>query len=888
MESTTLPKTYEPLQVEPRWYRFWKEGGFFRAVPDPSRPAWAVMMPLPNVTGELHIGHALNNTLQDVLTRFYRMRGYNALYQPGTDHAGIATQNVVERWLARQEGLTREDLGREGFLERVWQWVEKYGGIIYGQLERLGASCDWERKKFTLDPDYYDAVLEAFVRLYEKGRIYRGKHMVNWCPRCRTTISDLEVEYEPKQAELYYVRYAAADGSGDALWVATIRPETIPADVAVAVSPEDARYRSWIGRELIVPLGGRRVPVIADRRVDPSFGTGALKITPGHDPLDNEIGREHGLESLVVIDEQGRMLPEAGPELAGLDRFEARKRAVELLRARGALWRQEPYQTNVGTCDRCHTVIEPYLSEQWFCDVSEMAARTAEAIRTGRVRFYPERWARVALEWLAGIRPWVISRQLWWGHRIPIYTCLACGHRMVQKHPPARCARCGASDCEQDPDVLDTWFSSALWPLATLGWPHEREELRYFYPTSVLVTGRDILFLWVCRMIMFGLEFRGEVPFREVYINPTVMDLQGRRMSKSLGTGVDPMEAINKYGADALRLGLLARCSQTQQDLRFDEKMIADMRTFANKIWNAFRFLALHMEEGRLYRRERSFAELELVERWMLDRLNRRIPELTRALEEYRFNEAVHLLYELIWNDYCDWYLELIKPRSFEPMEPDRLALAIEIFESLMALLHPFMPFVTEEVWQRLRVRSAGEALIRASWPEARAEETDAEAARRFAQLQELISALRALRAEMGLAPKAAISLYVRTRADAVFAEVLRQHRSYLERLAGAQLLDVGPEVRRPPESALLVLRRSGGHEAYVPLSGLVDLRAEQERIQKEILRLEGLLAQAKAKLANADFLSKAPAEVVERERQKAASLQEALERLRTAYAQLS
>nr|BCX01788.1 MAG: valine--tRNA ligase [Bacteroidota bacterium] len=886
METKTLPKTYDPHQVEPYWYRFWKENGFFRAVPDPERPAWAVMMPLPNVTGELHIGHALNNTLQDVLTRFYRMRGYSALYQPGTDHAGIATQNVVERWLAREEGLRREDLGREGFQERVWQWVRKYGGIIYGQLERLGASCDWERKKFTLDPDYYDAVLEAFVRLYEKGRIYRGKYMVNWCPRCQTTISDLEVEYEPTQAELYYVRYEAADGSGEAITVATIRPETIPADVAVAVSPEDVRYRAWIGRQVIVPLGGRPVPVIADRRVDPHFGTGALKITPGHDPLDSEIGHDHGLPTLIVIDELGRMLPEAGPELEGLDRFEARRRAVELLQERGALLRREPYETNVGTCDRCHTVIEPYWSEQWFCDVSEMAARTAEVIRSGQVRFYPDRWARIALEWLEGIRPWVISRQLWWGHRIPVYTCTACGQRMVQKSTPERCRFCGHPAVTQDPDVLDTWFSSALWPLATLGWPQETEDLRYFYPTSVLVTGRDIIFLWVLRMIMFGLEFRGEVPFRDVYINPTVMDLQGRRMSKSLGTGVDPMEAIEKYGADALRFGLLSRCSQAQQDLRFDEKMVADTRNFTNKIWNAFRFLALHRPEGQEYPIRRSRAELDLVERWMLHRLNRRSRDLAEAIEGYRFNEAVGIIYELIWGDYCDWYLEFIKPRPSERMDPDRLAVAIEIFERLMALLHPFMPFLTEEVWQRLRPRAPQEALIRAPWPAPRDEEMDPEAEERFEQLRELIMELRALRGEMRLPPRTELELFVRTE-DAELGRILSRHAAHLERLAGARLRQVGGELLRPAGSAVLLLRRSQA-EAYVPLAEVVDLEAERTRMRKEIERLEGLLRSVEAKLANEGFLSRAPAQVIEHERQKQHSLQEALTRLRLAYEQLS
>ncbi|MDR7560566.1 MAG: valine--tRNA ligase, partial [Armatimonadota bacterium] len=563
MARTTIPTTYDPRQVEVARYRIWKEAGYFRAVPDPARRPWAVMMPLPNVTGELHIGHALNNSVQDVLTRFRRMQGYCALYQPGTDHAGIATQNVVERELAR-EGLRREDLGREKFEERVWAWVRKYGSIIYSQLERLGMSCDWDRKVFTLDPEYADAVLEAFVRLHRKGLIYRGRHMVNWCPRCETVISDLEVVHEEVDSSLWYVRYPGADGSPGVV-VATQRPETILADVAVAVHPADDRYRHLVGTTVLVPLVRRPVPVIADPRVDPAFGTGALKITPGHDPLDREIGADHHLPTLVVLDPRGKMTPDTG-RYAGLDRFAAREAVAADLQAAGLLERVEPYRTSVGHCDRCHTVIEPYISDQWFLEVADLARRAADAIRAGQVRFHPERWAKVALDWLDGIRPWVISRQLWWGHRIPVWQCAACGERTVSKAAPPSCPRCGAADLAQDPDVLDTWFSSALWPLATLGWPRDTEDLRYFYPTSVLVTDRGIIFLWVCRMIMFGLEFMNQVPFADVYIHPTVLTLTGQRMSKSLGTGIDPLEMADArgYGADAVRYALVSRCSQAQ------------------------------------------------------------------------------------------------------------------------------------------------------------------------------------------------------------------------------------------------------------------------------------------------------------------------------------
>jgi valyl-tRNA synthetase len=895
MAIDRLPKAYEPARVEQRLYAEWMQRGSFRAVPDPTRESWAVMMPLPNVTGELHIGHALNNTLQDVQTRFWRMRGYNALYQPGTDHAGIATQNVVEKEIAA-EGLRREDLGRERFEARVWDWVEKYGRIIYSQLERLGLSCDWDRKVFTLDPVYYDAVLEAFVRLYDKGLIYRSRdYMVNWCPRCRTAISDLEVEHEEIDSHLWYVRYPGVDGS-PGLVIATQRPETILADVAVAVHPDEERYRALIGREVVVPIVERPVPVIADRRVDPAFGTGALKITPGHDPTDFEIGRDHGLVPLVVIADDGRMNEAAG-EFAGLDRFEARERVAQVIASQGLLERLEPYRTSVGKCDRCHTIIEPYITDQWFCDVKGMAERAAEAIRSGRVRFHPERWARVALDWLDNIRPWTISRQLWWGHRIPVWLCGACGQRVASKVEPSACQRCGSRKWAQDQDVLDTWFSSALWPFATLGWPREAEDLRYFYPTSVLVTDRGIIFLWVCRMIMFGLEFMGEVPFRDVYIHPTVHDIQGRRMSKSLGTGIDPLEVIKRHGADALRFALVSRCSQAQQDMRFDEKMIADTRNFANKIWNAARFV--HMKGGEtdplaVNPAEMTFTSADI---WILSRLQRTIDEVTRAYETYQFDQAARALYRFLWNEYCDWYLEMAKvqlgdqvavgsrqmPDSCGQFTLDSRLSTLDsvvttrwvlwhVLEQSLRLLHPIMPFVTEEAWRSLPNR--GGTLMLSPWPQSDPRRIHEGVEQEMALVREMIREIRGLRADLRMPPHDPVEVHIAApKAEGV---ILEEAAPFLRALARAELR-WSHEGRRPRPSALGVV---GAVELHVPLDP-EQARSLAARAQKELDQVEQEVDRLERKLADESFLRRAPAEVVETDRQRLTEAKHRREKLR-------
>ncbi|MCS7172161.1 MAG: valine--tRNA ligase [Armatimonadetes bacterium] len=861
MAIQELPKVYEPGPVETRLYAAWKAAGYFRARPDPTRPPWAVMMPLPNVTGELHIGHALNNTLQDILTRFQRMRGRCALYQPGTDHAGIATQNVVERELAK-EGLRREDLGREGFEERVWAWVRKYGSIIYAQLERLGVSCDWDRRVFTLDPPYYDAVLEAFVRLYRKGLIYRGKHMVNWCPRCRTAISDLEVEYEEVESHLWYVRYRSVHNAPDVV-VATQRPETIFADVAVAVHPDDERYRDLVGKEVLVPLVNRPVPVIADRRVDPALGTGAVKITPGHDPLDYEIGRDHGLAVLVALDEGGRM-NELAPKFVGLDRFEARGRVVRALEMQGLLVRTEPYRTRVGKCDRCHTVIEPYITDQWFLDVRDMARRTAEAIQAGRVRFHPERWTRVALDWLEGIRPWVISRQLWWGHRIPVWNCTGCGDQVASKVEPFACGQCGGRAWQQDPDVLDTWFSSALWPLATLGWPRETEDLRYFYPTSVLITDRGIIFLWVCRMIMFGLEFLDEVPFRDVYIHPTVHDIHGRRMSKSLGTGIDPMVVIEKYGADALRFALTSRCSAAQQDMRFDEKMIADVRTFANKIWNAARFVHRNLASEDPTQVDPASLRYGMPEVWILSRMERTIQAVTRAYETYAFDEAARTLYRFVWDEYCDWYLEMSKVDLAAGGEAARTARYVlwHVLLETMRLLHPIMPFLTEEVFRSLPHR--GETLMLGPWPRSDPRRVREEVERNMGLFQEAVREIRSLRTDLGLGPHQGV--HVQVFAPRAERELFAQLQPYLQSLARVERLELLPADAPRPHPAALGL--AGAVELYIPLEA-PQSQALWDRVHRELDVLVREQERLARKLQNPEFQQKAPPEVVRAEEEK-------------------
>jgi valyl-tRNA synthetase len=878
MATKTLPTTYDPRQVEMARYREWLRRGYFGAPVDADRDPFVIMLPLPNVTGELHIGHASTFSIQDVLIRWRRMQGRNALWQPGTDHAGIATQNVVERELAK-EGLTLQALGRERFVERVWEWKRQYGGIIDEQLKRMGFSCDWDRYVFTLDAGYYDAVMEAFVRLYNQGLIYRGTRMVNWCPRDESAISDLEVEHVEMDTELWHVRYPGADG-GPGIVIATQRPETILADVAVAVHPEDPRYQAMIGGEVLVPIVKRRVPIIGDRRVERDFGTGALKITPGHDPLDNEIGADHGLPTLVVLDPRGRMTSDTG-RFAGMDRVDARRAVGEELRRLGLVEKVEPYRTSVGTCDRCHAVIEPYISEQWFCNVSPMAARAAEAIRSGRVRFHHERWAKTVLHFLDNIRPWTISRQLWWGHRIPVWQCDACGERTAAKVMPDRCPRCWGTVLQQDPDVLDTWFSSSLWPFATLGWPADTPDLRYFYPGDVLVTANEILFLWIARMVMLGLHFMDDIPFTDVYVAPTVMTLDGRRMSKSLGTGIDPLEMADGrgYGADAVRFALISRCSQGQQDLRFSEKMIADVRNFTTKIWNATRFVLLNLD-GFDPRAPVPGDALGLPERWIRSRYARAAQTMTAHLEAYEFDRAARVLYDFIWSEYCDWFLEMAKVDL-----PHRRASVQHTLWSVLAgtmqLLHPIMPFLTEEVWQQLP--HDGDSIMISPWPEPDGTWVDEDAEEMVATLIAAVRGHRSQRSELNVPPKERLRVYIR--GEERILPLAKDLARYLEWMARAKEPTVLPPdaVEPSPESA-------GNRIISETVSADLSIRTEvsdhlvspaRERLRRMLSDLEAEAARIEKRLSDTDYMQRASAAVIARDHDRAAELARLREKLR-------
>jgi len=861
-----IPSAYEPGRVEAQRYAGWLAAGEFHAVPDPARRPYVIMMPLPNVTGELHIGHALNNCLQDCLIRWSRMRGYNAMWQPGLDHAGISVHVIMDRRLA-QQGLTRFDLGRERFLEETWTWKEQIGGTILGQLRRLGCSCDWERTVFTMDPGYADAVLEAFIRLFDKGLIYKGKRMISWCPKDQTSVSDLEVEYVETPTTLYFVRYPGADG-GEGVVVATQRPETMLADVAVAVHPDDERYRRLVGTRVRVPVVGRVVPVIADRRVDRGFGTGAVKITPGHDPLDNEIGADHGLPVLVCLDPQARINDLGGERYKGMDRYAGREKFVEDLRAAGAIVREEAYTTNIGRCDRCKTVIEPYISDQWFCRMQDLARPAIQAVRDGRVRFHPERWTKVYLDWMEHIRDWNISRQLWWGHRIPVWRC-ECGEVVASKTRPARCPRCGGAALTQDPDVLDTWFSSALWPLGTLGWPQDTADLRYFYPTSSLVTDRGIIFLWVARMIMVGLEFRGDVPFRDVYINPTVLNIEGKRMSKTMGTGMDPLLLVDRYGADSLRFALINRCTG-EQDLRFSEKMVEDTRNFANKIWNAARFVRMNLGDAPPPAAPPARPVPGLPERWILSRFGRCAQGVTESLERFEFHEACRHLYEFIWSEFCDWYVEMAKqdleraplgkPHK-DRADTSRAVLAWVLAETVK-LLHPIMPSLTEEIWQALP--HDGTTIMRAPWPDAPSRWIDPEAEAQMAQVTGLVRAIRGMRADVGQTPGETVP--VTLFAPATARPHLEESQGYISRLTRSRLT-IRPADAPRPAGGISAL--SGEVEARLSIESQEAAEVARTRLQKQLAAVVRDLTSLEGRLHSPAFVEKAPADVVAADRHR-------------------
>ncbi|GFN22610.1 valine--tRNA ligase [Thermanaeromonas sp. C210] len=858
----SLPSVYSPKEVERKWYPVWEKAGYFCGPREKAagRPTFSIVMPPPNVTGSLHLGHALDNTLQDILVRWHRMRGDATLWIPGTDHAGIATQARVEEELSK-EGLSKYDLGREEFLQRVWAWKEQYGTRITQQLRRLGASCDWSRERFTMDEGCSRAVREVFVRLFEKGLIYRGNYIINWCPRCQTTISDIEVEHQEEAGHLWYVRYPFKDRPGGIV-VATTRPETMLGDTAVAVHPDDERYRPFIGATLILPLVNREIPVIADEYVDPNFGTGAVKITPAHDPNDFEIGQRHGLPSVTVIGKDATMTADAGP-YAGMERYACRRQVVQDLERLGYLVKVEEHTHAVGHCYRCNTTIEPLVSPQWFVRMKPLAEPAIRAAREGRVRFVPERFTKIYLNWLENIRDWCISRQLWWGHRIPVWYCQQCGEVICSTTDPEECPSCRSTALEQDPDVLDTWFSSALWPFSTMGWPEKTRELEVYYPTSVLVTGRDIIFFWVARMIFMGLEFMEDVPFREVLIHGLVLDALGRKMSKSLGNGVDPMEVIEEYGADTLRFMLITG-NTPGNDLRFHPERLESTRNFCNKIWNAARFVLLNLQD---YDPEGERAPYTVADRWILSRLAGVVDQVTANLEDYEIGEAARLIYDFFWGEFCDWYIELAKGRLYGE-DPAAKATAqkvlVEVLETSLQLLHPFMPFITEEIWHHLPGERS--SIMVSSWPQAPPESRDAAAEEAMTLIIEVIRAIRNLRSEMRVAPgrKARVLLVAQSAAT---RRVLEEAREYLESLARVEPVEVVASLEEPPVKAAAAV--TAGVEIYLPLEGLVDFQKEIARLEKELAAVQKELEQVRRKLAKPDFVAKAPEEVVAKERAK-------------------
>ncbi|MBI4611916.1 MAG: valine--tRNA ligase [Candidatus Rokubacteria bacterium] len=867
-----IPDRYDPSQVEERWYRAWEERGYFRADPASPKKPYCIVIPPPNVTGSLHLGHALDNTLQDILIRWKRMDGFNTLWMPGTDHAGIATQVVVERQLA-EEGKTKDDLGREAFIRRVWQWKEASGGTIIRQLKRLGSSCDWARERFTMDPGLSAAVREVFVRLWEEGLVYRGDYIVNWCPRCQTVLSDLEVEHEERDAELYYIKYGS-------LTLATVRPETKLGDTALAVHPKDRRYARYVGQTLTVRSveGEITMRVVADAAVDPKFGTGVVKVTPAHDPADFEIGKRHGLEVRQVIGFDARMNERAG-KYAGLDRFECRKRIVEDMRALGLIEKVEPYRHSIGLCYRCKTVVEPLVSTQWYVRMKPLAEPAIKAVRAGKIKIVPRQWRKTYFQWMENIRDWCVSRQLWWGHRLPVWYCDRCRATHVSRVDLTACPDC-RGPLRQDTDVLDTWFSSALWPFSTLGWPADTPELKTFYPTSCLVTGFDILFFWVARMIMMGLKFTGEVPFRDVYIHALLRDPEGKKMSKSRGNVIDPLEVMDRYGTDAFRFTLAALAAQGR-DIRLAEERIEGYRNFANKLWNAARFVLANLEgyEPRLARK----AEPTLAERWILSRLARTIGAVRKAVGAYRFNDAASAVYQFLWHEYCDWYLECAKLPLYR--SPDLAARArtqrtcVEVLETTLRLLHPFMPFLTEEIWQRLpaqsagaRTRSAGagpvsagrgavDSIMVAAFPRASRKAEDPDAESEMDLFMAIVTAVRNIRAEMRIQPATTLRVLLRP-ASREATDRLTPLVPLVEALARCEAT-VDPAASRPAASALAIV---GPVECFVPLAGLVDLTAERQRLQKEIRKAEDEVRFLEAKLDRREFRERAPAEVVERE----------------------
>ncbi len=866
-----MAKGYEPGDVEQKWYKYWEDNNLFRAKASSDDDPFCIVIPPPNVTGTLHMGHALNNTLQDILCRYKKMMGYNVLWQPGMDHAGIATQNVVERDLAAK-GTDRHAVGREKFEELVWEWKDKYGGIITNQLRRLGCSCDWSRERFTMDEGLSRAVKEVFVRLYEEGLIYRGDYIINWCPRCHTALADIEVEHEDMDSFLYYIRYPFENRDGH-LIVATTRPETLLGDTAVAVNPKDERYGDLSGTSVILPILNRPIPVILETYVDMEFGTGALKITPAHDPNDFEIGNTHNLERIKVLDENGMMNELSGP-YQGMDRFECREKILEDLKEAGLLEKIEDYKNAVGHCYRCKTMIEPLLSKQWFVKTGPLAEAAIKAVKQGKTRITPANWEATYFDWMDNIRDWCVSRQIWWGHRIPAWYCQKCGEVMVAKEAPESCASCQSPDLVQDPDVLDTWFSSALWPFSTLGWPDSTDELKTFYPTSVLITGFDILFFWVARIMMMGIHFMDDVPFDDVYIHALVRDAEGKKMSKSKGNVIDPLEIMDEHGTDAFRFTLAALAAQGR-DIKLSQERIRGYRHFVNKIWNAARFALMNME-GHISTKGDNSSQT-LADRWILTRLGQVSNDVSLALEDFRFNDAAGLCYQFVWHELCDWYLEMAKESFYGDDEALKQSAKATVKEALMAslkLLHPFMPFVTEEIWHKLPGTES--SIMSADFPKKSDFPEDKDALTEMDLLMEVITGIRNIRGEMNIPPSKSVSIVI----DMVGKEesdILNRNLAYIQSLAKVDDASIVSGVPKPEASATAIF---GRNQVHVLLKGLIDFEEERKRLRKEIGKIEKDIQASNKKLTNKSFLEKAPADIVAKVKEKVEDLTLKLDKL--------